>query len=67
MPVGFYHLFQANRHIWVSFMQTLRANLQSMNESGPETSFVSLLDKLTGFKQFFENLSVRRISHLVSG
>ena len=43
------------------FMQTLKANLQSTKESALETKFMLLLDKPAGIKQFFNNLSVRKI------
>ena len=33
-------------------MQILRAKLQSTKESGPEMSFMLLLDTLAGLKQF---------------
>ena len=42
-------------------MQTLRANLQSTQENAPGTEFVLLLNRPAGFKQYFENLSVRSI------
>ena len=45
--------FQANRHIWLSLMQTLSANLQCTKESAPEMKFILLLDRLHGFEQFF--------------
>ena len=47
--------------IWVSFMQTLRANLQSTKENTRATKFVLLLNRPAGFKKYFKKLCEKNL------